>query len=253
MVGSARVSTTSRRISVTSIPAPVRRSLRPLIAPIVRHTPGRIVRWGTLRRLRPFSVHYGRDRGEPVDRRYIAAFMTAHADVIRGDVLEVREPLYAARAGSAVGQIHVVDIDSANRQATLIADLTVVGSLPASSYDCAIVTQTLQFLADVDASIANLRQALRPGGTLLLTVPCLSKVDHEAPASDYWRWTPAGLKVLLERGFPGDLVHVEGRGNVLASVAFLMGLAQEDLREEELGFEDSRFPLVACARVDRRG
>jgi SAM-dependent methyltransferase len=168
-------------------------------------------------------------------------------------VLEVREPLYAGRAGSAVGQIHVVDIDSANRQATLIADLTVVGSLPASSYDCAIVTQTLQFLGDVDASIANLRQALRPGGTLLLTVPCLSKVDHEAPASDYWRWTPAGLKLLLERGFPGDLVHVEGRGNVLASVAFLMGLAQEDLREEELGFEDSNFPLVACALVQRRG
>lgn len=245
------MSAASRRISVTSVPAPVRRALRPLVAPLVRHMPGRIVRWGNLRRLRPFSVHYGRERGEPIDRRYIDAFVAAQADAVRGDVLEVLEPLYASRAASAVKQIHVVDVDPANRQATLIADLTKVGSLPASSYDCVILTQTLQFLRDVDACMANLRQALRPGGTLLLTVPCLSKVDHQAPASDYWRFTPAGLKVILERGFPGDPVRVEGHGNVLVSVAFLMGLAQEDLREEELGFEDPRFPLVACARVDR--
>jgi SAM-dependent methyltransferase len=251
MIGCASVSPASRRISVTSIPAPVRQALRPLIGPVARRTPGRIVRWGTLRRLRPFSGHYGRDRGESIDRRYIAAFMAANADRVRGDVLEVREPLYASRAGSAVTRVEVIDIDDANRQATLIADLTAAGSLPASSYDCAVVTQTLQFLWDVEACVANLRQALRPGGTLLLTVPCLSKVDHEAPASDYWRWTPAGLKLLLERSFPGDMVRVEGYGNVLTSVAFLMGLAQEDLREQELDFKDPRHPLVACARVDR--
>lgn len=245
------MSTASNRISITSIPAPIRQALRPLVAPVMRHTPGKIVRWGTLRRLRPFSAHYGRDRGEAVDRRYIAAFVAAQADAIRGDVLEVLEPLYASRAGSAVKQAHILDIDPANRQATLIADLNVPGSLPASSYDCAILTQTLQLLGDVEASLANLRQSLRPSGTLLLTVPCLSKIDHGLPTSDYWRWTPAGLKVLLERNFPGDMVRVEGHGNVLTSVAFLMGLAQEDLREEELGFDDPGFPLVACARVDR--
>jgi hypothetical protein len=201
--------------------------------------------------MRPFSAHYGRDRGEAVDRRYIAAFVAAQADAIRGDVLEVLEPLYANNAGPAVKQVHILDIDPTNRQATLIADLNVPGSLPASSYDCAILTQTLQLLGDVETSLANLRQSLRPGGTLLLTVPCLSKIDHGLPKSDYWRWTPAGLKVVLERSFPGDIVHVEGHGNVLTSVAFLMGLAQEDLREEELGFEDPGFPLVACARIDR--
>jgi hypothetical protein len=246
------VSTASRRTSVTSIPAPVRQALRPLIGPIVRRTPGRIVRWGTLRRLRPFSAHYGRERGKSVDRRYIDAFMGAHAERIRGDVLEVLDPLYASTVGSGVSQIHIVDIDRNNRQATLIADLTVMGSLPASAYDCAIVTQTLQLLTDVETSMANLRQALRPGGTLLLTVPCLSKVDHGSPASDYWRWTPAGLKALLKRCFPEDTVLVEGHGNVLTSVAFLMGLAQEDLRQEELDFADPEFPLVACARVDRK-
>lgn len=242
----------SRKSSVTSIPAPVRRALRQVIAPFVRRLPGRRVRWGTLRRLRPFSRHYGYDRGEPVDRCYIDAFVSSQRDAIRGDVLEIREPDYASRYGQGVTHVHVVDIDRGNRQATLIADLTAEGSLPAVSYDCVILTQTLQFLRDVEAALANVRQALRPGGTLLLTVPCTGKVDHEAPTSDYWRWMPAGLKHVLERGFPGDRVRVEGHGNLLAGVAFLMGLAQEELREDELIHDDPSFPLVVCARVDRQ-
>jgi SAM-dependent methyltransferase len=222
-----------------------------VISPFVRRLPGRRVRWGTLRRLRPFSQHYGYDRGEPVDRWYIDAFVSSQQDAIRGDVLEVREPDYANRNGQEVTRVHVVDIDRGNRQATLIADLTAEGSLPQASYDCAIVTQTLQFLGDVEATLANLRQALRPGGTLLLTVPCMGKVDHEAPISDYWRWTPVGLKLVLERSFPGDRVRVEGHGNLVAGVAFLMGLAQEELLKDELMYDDPGFPLVACARVDR--
>ena len=39
---------------------------------------------------------------------------------------------------------------------------------------------------------------------------------------------------------------------MLAGVAFLMGLAQEDLLEEELMHNDPSFPLVVCARVDRQ-
>lgn len=243
----------SRKPSITSIPAPVRRVLRPVIAPFARRVPGRTVRWGTLRRLHPFSQHYGWERGEPIDRRYIDAFVSSQGETIRGDVLEVREPHYATRNGQGVTRVHVVDIDRENRQATLIADLTVEGSLPAASYDCAIVTQTLQFLGDIEATLANLRQALRQDGTLLVTVPCISKVDHESPMSDYWRWTPAGLRLLLERNFPGDRVHVEGYGNLLVGVAFLMGLAQDELLDGELAYQDSTFPLVACGRVDKRG
>lgn len=224
-----------------------------MVAPFARRVPGRTVHWGTLRRLDPFSRHYGRERGEAVDRRYVDAFVSGQREAIRGDVLEVREPDYATRDGQGVTRVHVVDIDPTNRQATLIADLTVEGSLPAAAYDCAIVTQTLQFLGDIEAALANLRQALREDGTLLVTVPCISKVDHEAPESDYWRWTPAGLKLLLERNFPGDRVRVEGHGNLLTGVAFLMGLAQNELHDDELAYEDSTFPLVACARVDRQG
>ncbi len=236
--------------AMSSIPVPVRRALRPAVAPLVRHAPGRTVRWGSLRRVRPFSRHYGWDRGDPVDRWYIDSFLSGHGDAIRGDVLEVRQPHYARRFGERASRVHVVDIDPSNRQATLIADLTEPESLPAARYDCAIITQTLQFLSDVPAALANVRRSLRPGGTLLVTVPCLGKVDHEAPSSDRWRWMPSGLELVLRESFPHERVHVEGRGNVLAGVAFLMGLAQQELRTSELACEDRSFPIVACARVD---
>lgn len=165
--------------------------------------------------------------------------------------MEIRDPIYSA-GPPGVDTVQIVDIDPTNRAATLVADLTEARSLPAESFDCAIVTHTLQFLRDVEAALLNLRQSLRADGTLILTVPTIIKIDHEAPAGDYWRWTPEGLHVLLERHFPGDDVQVEGHGNVLAAIAFLMGLARQELTEEELAADDPNFPIVACGRVDLR-
>jgi hypothetical protein len=44
-----------------------------------------------LRRLEPFSDQYGWDRGTPVDRFYIDAFVAGQRAAIRGDVLEIRD------------------------------------------------------------------------------------------------------------------------------------------------------------------
>jgi len=53
-----------------------------------RQVPGRSVRWGNLRRLRPFTDRYGYDRGTPIERSYIERFLSEHAQRIRGSVLE---------------------------------------------------------------------------------------------------------------------------------------------------------------------
>ena len=45
-------------------------------------------RWGNLRRLRRFSDRYGYDRGTPIERDYIERFLSEHAQLIRGSVLE---------------------------------------------------------------------------------------------------------------------------------------------------------------------
>src|SRR5689334_18087507 len=79
---------------------------------------------GTLRRTSPLSDDWGFDRGTPVDRYYVESFLAEHRKDIVGKTLEVKSSGYARRYGTAVTQYDVVDIDSSNKEATLIADLS---------------------------------------------------------------------------------------------------------------------------------
>jgi hypothetical protein len=40
-------------------------------------------------------------------------------------------------------------------------------------------------------------------------------------------------------------------GNLISAIAFLMGLATEELAESELTEADPHFPVVVCARVEK--
>jgi hypothetical protein len=216
--------------------------------------PNRAVEWGTLRRIVPVSDHYGYDRGLPVDRFYIERFLAERSRAIRGEVLEVGSANYTRRFGSArVTRSHVVDIDARKPEVTLAADLCKAASLPAAAFDCVILTQTLQLLSDQDTALQNLWSSLRPCGALLISAPCVSRIERKTPETDFWRYTPRGLELLITRSCPHSTVTTEGRGNVLAAVAFLMGLATEDLTETELEAEDPYFPLVVCATALKRG
>jgi HemK-related putative methylase len=91
---------------------------------------------------------------------------------------------------------------------------------------------------------------LRPGGVLLVTVPVVSRIC-DPPLTDHWRFTPLSVRRLMEEAFGGGTVTVAGRGNVLTQIAFLEGLAAEDLTAAELAVDDERFPLVVCGRAVR--
>jgi hypothetical protein len=169
-------------------------------------------------------------------------------------VLEVRDPRYATAFGTGVAEIEIVDIDPRNDDATIVADLADVGSLPVARYDCAIVPQTLVYVADPVAAVTNLWQSLVPGGTLLLTVPMIARVDPDAPGVDRWHLPPAGLREVIARGAPDAAdVDVAGHGNVLAAISFLHGLGSEELRQNELEAHDDRFPIVVTAVARKAG
>lgn len=226
-----------RRLGATVLSFPrVRRAL---------HRP----RWGNIRRLRPFSERYGHDRGTPVDRYYIDAFIAAHAADIRGHVLEVADRRYTGPYGSAADTVDVLDVDPRNDHATIIADLDDPGALPPASFDCVVLTQVLQYTASPEIAVATLWQSLAPGGVLLLTVPAIAKVDHSLETSDSWRILPVGARRLVERVCHGAEADVVGRGNLLAAMAFLLGVACEELRAAELDVDDPLYPLVTCVRV----
>jgi SAM-dependent methyltransferase len=214
------------------------------------------VRWGQLRRLGPVSRVWGGDRGQALDRFYIEAFLERHRGDVRGRVLEVGDDAYTRRfGGGAVEAVEVLHAEEGNARADHVVDLTAPPRLPEASYHCILCTQTLQFLPDLGAAVANLHRLLVPGGVLLVTVPGISQVDpvDEGGWVDHWRFTGHGLRWLLERTFPAEALEVESWGNVLVATAFLQGLATEELLVEELDYRDPAYPVLLTARAVKPG
>lgn len=208
------------------------------------------VRWGQFRRVEPVSRFWGVERGQPVDRYYIEGFLRANVDDIVGDVLEINDPGYIRMFAEGVRSATVLDINEHNEEATLIADLGEPDSVPEAALDCAIVTQTLQFLLDLEQAIRNLWRSLVPGGVLLVTVPCVSRIDPETGVDgDFWRFTAASARNVFERVFGEGRVEVQSFGNVLSCTAFLQGLAIRDLTVGELDQHDRYFPLIIGVRA----
>ena len=210
----------------------------------------RSINWGDLRRVEPISAVWGIDRGLPVDRYYINHFLEKNRRDIRGRVLEVKDPGYTQAYGSMAECTDVVDIAQDNPSATLISDLSARGSLPEAKYDCFILTQTLHIIYEIRNVIENAYRTLRPGGVLLTTLPCVSRIDYESGLEqDQWRFTPASARRLFEDIFGVAQVSIESHGNVLTCSSFLMGLAAADLTAEELNHHDPYFPLLICVRA----
>ena len=135
------------------------------------------VDFGDLRRLAPISRKFGVDRGLPIDRFYVERFLDAHADDIRGHVLEIGEDTYTRRFGGArVMASDVLHVSADNPAATIVADLADAPQIPDDRFDAIILTQTLQLIFDPPAAIRTLHRILKPGGTLLVTVPGITPV-----------------------------------------------------------------------------
>ena len=217
-----------------------------------RWPPRGAIRFGALRQSTPISRVFGFDRGQPIDRFYVEAFLQMHAGDIRGHVLEVAGDQYARRfGGDRVTRCDVLHVETGRPGATIVADLTDAPRIPSDSFDCIICTQTLQHIYRVADAIATLYRSLKPGGVLLTTVPGISQISRFDMDrwGDYWRFTTLSTRLLCEERFQPSNTSIEAHGNVLAAVAFLHGLAAEDLRPEELDHRDADYELVITARA----
>ena len=229
------------------LPEPAREKLE---ATLPKNVMRERVRWGNLRRVEPFDPQYGFGRGTPIDRVYIEEFLASFQEDIHGDTLEVGDTRYTDRFGRSVTSKQVLDVNPSNPSATIVADLSIPGSLPEDRFDCFILTQTLHLIEDTGVALKQAYASLRTDGVLLLTFPSVSRISPTAgPTKDRWRVTPAGLDRIIQSSCPQAEREVLGRGNLLTGVAFLLGLAAEELKGDELAYDDPRFPLVACARV----
>jgi len=85
------------------------------------------------------------------------------------------------------------------------------GRFPAAAQNADVIfcTEVLEHVLDPAHTLREAFFALKPGGRLLLTVPFAARW-HFVP-NDYFRYTPSGLKHLLETaGFRNIVVHARG-------------------------------------------
>jgi SAM-dependent methyltransferase len=205
--------------------------------------------------LEPATSDWGFSRGLPVDRPYIEAFLARHAEDIRGRVLEVGDSGYTRRfGGERVTISDVLDIRPTNPRATFIDDITNATTIPSAAFDCLVFTQVLVLCRPVQAAMREMHRILKPGGVALITVPGISHISPLADEAEAWSWSfyPNTLRWLLtEAGFAPNTLQVEGCGNLKTTVAFLAGLAQQDLLPKDYEMTDRRYPLIVTARAVR--
>lgn len=120
-------------------------------------------------------------------------------------------------------------------------------------FDCIICTQTLQLIYEVRSAVRQLHHWLKPGGVLLATVPGISQISREdmQQTGDYWRFTGAAVRRMFADEFGAGAADVQVLGNVLASVAFLHGLAAEEFDEADLLEADPQFQMLTTIRAVR--
>jgi SAM-dependent methyltransferase len=206
------------------------------------------VRFGSLRRLDPLSVAF-EGRGSPIDRYYIERFLEQHSEDICGRVLECADNEYTMRFGDKrVTRSDILSIEPDNPRATFVGDLAGYNELPDEVFDCIILTQVLQCIYDLKASVSTLYRILRPGGVILATMPGIAPALAE-PWPLNWTSTTVSAEQLFREVFPADQISVGSHGNIFVAIAFLHGIASEELRQSELDYHDPSYAITIAVRA----
>lgn len=223
---------------------------------IVRLRPPRgCVRWGDFRRTSPISRVFGLDRGQAVDRYYVERFLMEHSAQIRGVVLEIGDDHYTRCFGGAqVARSEVLHAVAGNPQATVVGDLQTGEGIANETFDCVILTQTIQFLYDIPGAVETLHRCLRPGGVVLATVPGISQLSRYDMErwGEYWRLTSLSARRMFEQVFGLGAVTVSSYGNVLAAVALLQGISANEVRPAELDLVDPDYEVLIAVEAVKR-
>jgi len=166
-------------------------------------------------------------------------------------VLEIGDASYTRRfGGKQVAVSDVLHVTEGNPQATIVADLTHADNIASSTFDCIILTQTLQFIYDVHSTVSTIHRILKPGGVLLATFPGISQIaedqwgDHQ-----YWAFTRVSARRLFEDVFSASNVELESHGNVLTAISLLHGLSTEEMDKTELENRDPAYEVLLTIKA----
>jgi SAM-dependent methyltransferase len=175
-----------------------------------------------------------------------------------------RSPLLDAGAGRAPFrglyqsmdlQVTLLDKEARSAEVQLIGDVQEMTQVGDAAFASVVCSQVLEHVPDPWAAVAEMARVLRPGGTLILSVPHLSML-HEVP-HDYWRFTCFGLAQLLERAGM-QVVSITPTAGVLAFAGHLLSLAWMLTAGSLPGFRRAAWKINAAllikllGRLDRK-
>lgn len=128
---------------------------------------------------------------------------------------------YACFFSSRVANHYVLDVAEPAYSVDVVGDARIMPFSDASM-DVVLITQVLEHIPDPIAVIGEIRRILKPGGTLLLSVPSIFP-QHGSPG-DYWRYMPQGLQWIL-RDFHS--VTVKGEAGTVPSIFLVVNVYLE--------------------------
>jgi SAM-dependent methyltransferase len=125
-----------------------------------------------------------------------AEFLSIPRGAIVGNIgaggdIERHLKIYAERLGYSVTSL---DIDP-ERNPDILCDITSP-NLGKNYFDVIVMAEVLEHVTDPHAAVRGIKQLLKPGGTLILTVPFIFPI-HDRP-NDYFRYTRYGLMHLFQ-------------------------------------------------------
>lgn len=213
----------------------------------------RNIKFGDFNRTSPFSKCFGYDRGGPIDRYYIENFLYAEAGNIRGHILEIGDNDYTLRfGGDKVVQSDILHVDDSNPKATITGDLSNAPHIPDNHFDCIILTQTLHLVYNYKAVIQTCSRILKPGGTLLLTVPGITPIDYGEWGKNWlWSFTALSMEKILLEAFPINHIELNTFGNVMVASAFLYGMGLPEIKKKSLDIQDPHYPVIITAMATK--
>ena len=197
-----------------------------------------------LNQIQPQSRIFGAERGNPIDRYYIDAFLKYALNNIEGDVnsvIEIGEDRYSSKLfpNSKTKDLFLLEKGM---------DLTNSQSYIHNKYDVFICTQTLNFIYDVREAVNGIYNSLHRDGYAIVTVQGnigqISEHDYNS-WGDYWRFTEMGICKLFDDVFGEKNVMSIAYGNVMAATAFIQGLCYEDIENKQLlDYSDPLYSIL---------
>lgn len=216
----------------------------------------RVTDWSLLRRVHPHRLDFGDRRGECIDRYYIEKFLFTFQPLVHGHVAEIGSDHYTRLIGGAlVERSDVIDLDSKNPKRTVTLDLTHTPEAPENAFDCIICTQTLFEIYDFRSALRSLYKMVKPAGVVLATIPGISQGVRGSKlggaGDDWWRFTERSARRVFGEVFSDENVVVHTYGNVLTATAFLHGLVQAELTQDEFEYHDPDYEVIIGVKATK--